>query len=974
MQERQSQLPHSASQSASELRHRFAYNACWVCVFGAVFSALIVVPSGAWNLLLGAAGVFFVGAMGLFLLQRGLEQAAYRLLALGGWLVVVAEPAFSNGLHSVLLVALPIVLLLAAWLLGARAAVWLGVATAPVLFAYGLAQSSGLLVSHGELAAPGRALILSIIAMVAAALGYFGTRTLDEQLRALEEARRQLERNLSKLAKRDEELSLLTERVPAMIAHFDSDCFCRFCNSAYARFHGWEQQNVIGHHAREVIGEDAFSDIEPGVRQALAGEPCQQAVNRQNASGETRTLSAELVPSYDTGGEVNGWYALIRDVTETERAHRALRHIVEGTARATGADFFKALAKNLAQATGLAQAMIAELLPDRRHARVLAHWTGKDFREGEQYALNNPLGQQVLDSGEAYLADGVAEYLPQGETFGAKGIRGYYGLRLDAPDNTPLGLLVVMDHAPIRNHETIASLVSIFGARAAAEIERTRAESESRKAGERFTKVFQNSPVPITITSLAEGRFIDVNQACVETFGWPREEIIGRTAVEIGLWPGQQSRASWARHLGNSRIHEVALTLYNGKREPRSVRLSADTIELDGVPHIISFIYDETLHKQAEQEQRLALERFEAIFQHTPNVAIQGFNAEGKLMHWNRASERVYGIAAAEALGQPIQGLLHSLETTDQFAQAVTRVCAQRAPSDPVERPVSLRDGRLIWVLSTMFPMFSGDEVVEIFCMDVDVTELKHATEAARELNVQLEARVTARTVELAELNRELEAFSYSISHDLRAPLRSIQGFGSILDERIGATLDDASRDYLRRMVRAAQRLAQLIDDLLELTRINRAEVHPVEIDLSALAIEILDELRHGAPERVIEVQVQATIKARGDPQLLRLALQNLLDNAWKYSSKVSAARIEFGCRDDQGQRVFYVRDNGAGFDMAYADKLFAPFQRLHNPRDFEGTGVGLASVARVIHRHGGRVWANSEPSKGAEFCFTLAE
>ncbi len=832
------------------LRRRFAANACWVCIAGALIGTAVVILNGTWNLLLGAGGVFTLGCMGLVLLRLGFERFAFWLLALGGWVVVVAEPAFSNGLYSAMLVALPIVLLLAAWLMGIRAAVWLGVATVPVLFVYAYLQAAGAFAGQGELPLLPRALVLAIIVLIAAALGYFATRTLDEQLGAVEEARRELEANLAQLAKRDEELSLLTERVPAMIARYDADLICRFGNSAYARFHGWDGQAIVGKSAREILGERAFAEIEAGMRRALAGEPNQQTVVRDNASGEARILNAELVPATDAQGKASGWYALIRDVTETERVHRALRHIVEGTARATGTDFFRALVQNLAQATGLARAMVAEILPGQRQARALAYWTGDTFRDGVSYEIAGSPCEIVLREGVAYFRDEVAVQFPLDRPLAELGLRGYFGMRLDTLDGTPMGHLVVMDQHPLGPRADLTSLVSVFAARAAGELERIR----------------------------------------------------------------------------------------------------------------------------AEELQRRALERFEAIFQFTPNVAIQGFDPRGRVLHWNRASEKIYGIPSSEALGQPIQTLLHTPETAREFEPLVAGICARRQATEPAEWPVPLRAGGKIWVLSTLFPVFTGDgqEVAEIFRMDVDITALKAATDQTREANIQLEARVAARTAELADLNRELEAFSYSVSHDLRAPLRSIQGFGSILEERSGAALDATSRDCLQRMVRAAQRLAQLIDDLLELTRINRAEIHPVAIDLGALAREIIDELRHGAPERSVEARIAPQLSARGDPRLMRLALQNLLDNAWKYSGKLPQALIEVGCREDAGERAFYVRDNGAGFDMAYANKLFTPFQRLHNPRDFEGTGIGLATVARVIHRHGGRVWAASAPGKGAEFCFTL--
>ncbi|MCI0340337.1 MAG: ATP-binding protein [Planctomycetales bacterium] len=221
--------------------------------------------------------------------------------------------------------------------------------------------------------------------------------------------------------------------------------------------------------------------------------------------------------------------------------------------------------------------------------------------------------------------------------------------------------------------------------------------------------------------------------------------------------------------------------------------------------------------------------------------------------------------------------------------------------------------------------------------------------------------------------NRELEAFSYSVSHDLRAPLQTMDGFGELLLEDCGGRLDERGKTYIGHIREGAQRMALLIDRLLELSRVGRAEVARVEVDLSAIARGVLDELRAADPRRVVEAVVRDGVAARGDPVLLKLVLRNLLGNAWKFTGKKATARIEFGVEDAAGERVFFVRDNGAGFDMAYADKLFRPFQRLHGDEEFAGTGVGLATVLRIVHRHGGRVWAEAVPDRGATLRFTLA-
>ena len=249
---------------------------------------------------------------------------------------------------------------------------------------------------------------------------------------------------------------------------------------------------------------------------------------------------------------------------------------------------------------------------------------------------------------------------------------------------------------------------------------------------------------------------------------------------------------------------------------------------------------------------------------------------------------------------------------------------------------------------------------------DLDVAEVK-------KLNRELERRLQEHTAQLEALNKELEALSYSISHDLRAPLRSIRGFSEVLMERYSAQLDERGQEFLRRVCQSSQMMDRQIEDLLKLSRVGRCEFNPKAVDLSALAGSLASELKKGDPQRKVEVVIAPGLRAYGDERLMRIALDHLLQNAWKFTGRQASARIEFGAVD-QPEPAFFVRDNGAGFDMAYANRLFGVFQRLHTVSEYPGTGVGLATVQRIINRHGGRAWATGKLNEGATFYFTLPQ
>jgi PAS domain S-box-containing protein len=371
------------------------------------------------------------------------------------------------------------------------------------------------------------------------------------------------------------------------------------------------------------------------------------------------------------------------------------------------------------------------------------------------------------------------------------------------------------------------------------------------------------------------------------------------------------------------------------------------------------------------REQALLLseeEKFRRLIEAVEDYAIFLLDPDGNVSSWSAGAERGTGWRADEIMGQPFA----VFSTPDDRAVGKPHRELAAAATTGVSRGEDRRvrkDGSqfLAEVTLTAVRDPSG-QLAGFASIARDISERRRNEAAIGKLNAELGQRVS----ELAAANSELEAFSYSVSHDLRGPLRAIDGFSKILIEQYRERLDEQGQHYLARVRAGSQRMGQLIDDLLSLARITRAEMHRTDVDLAQVAREIVDELRRQEPRRQVGVVIAERVPARGDPRLLRAALENLIGNAWKFTGKTAVPKIELGCERRDGVDIYYVRDNGAGFDMTYVHKLFAPFQRLHEQSEFEGTGVGLATAHRIITRHGGRLWAESTLGKGATFWFTL--
>jgi PAS domain S-box-containing protein len=369
-------------------------------------------------------------------------------------------------------------------------------------------------------------------------------------------------------------------------------------------------------------------------------------------------------------------------------------------------------------------------------------------------------------------------------------------------------------------------------------------------------------------------------------------------------------------------------------------------------------------------------ERLEELRRHAAiisdsNDAVILHDLEGTILAWNRGAQEIYGYTEAEALGTNVRELVAEpdRETALSLIQRVSH--GETVPSFELQRIA--KDGRIldVWLTTTLLTHDDGKPAA-IATTERDITERKRTEEAIRKLNAELENRVLERTAQLDAANKELEVFVYSVSHDLRAPLRAIEGFSRLTLEDWQGRLDQAVVENIERIRAAASHMGELIEALQTLSHVDRREMANQTVDLSAAARRICDKLAQIDPDRSVSVTIEDGLNVEGDVGLVEVILENLLGNAWKFTSNEQNARIEIGAKCHNGERVIFVRDNGAGFDPTYADKLFAPFRRLHTTSEFPGTGIGLATVKRAVGRHGGRCWLEGDVGCGATACFTL--
>lgn len=496
-------------------------------------------------------------------------------------------------------------------------------------------------------------------------------------------------------------------------------------------------------------------------------------------------------------------------------------------------------------------------------------------------------------------------------------------------------------------------------------LERTEEFNISEK---KYRNLFENNPLPMWVLEIASLRFLDVNESAVKHYGYSREEFLAMSSVELRP---KEERTRYLQENQNARGTQKAGIWKHRKKDGAIIHCEIIVHEIlfEGKPGRLVLSNDVTEKVKTLRALQISEARFRRIFE-SKMTGFLFWNADRVVTEANDFFLRMVGYTRKDLA----EGKIRIKEMTPPEYIDTDRIAMEQIRAtgacEPLEKEYIRKDGSQLPVMMAAATINDGNPLNGVACV-MDISQRKIMEQEIMELNRDLEIRIEERTKELQQVNKELESFSYSVSHDLRAPLRAIHGYSQMLAEDYEALLDTEGVRLLNAIKFNAKRMGQLVDDLLAFSRMNKRSYREINIDLNVMVSEIIGEL---CPEEKnhTKITVHPLGSVRADHTLLRQAIYNLIGNAIKYSSKKDEPRVEIGVKEIDGQTAYYIKDNGAGFDMAYYNKLFGVFQRLHEQEEFEGTGVGLAIVQRIIHRHNGKIWAEAKVDEGAVFYFTL--
>ncbi|MBI4928883.1 MAG: PAS domain-containing protein, partial [Anaerolineae bacterium] len=676
----------------------------------------------------------------------------------------------------------------------------------------------------------------------------------------------------------------------------------------------------------------------------------------RNAAGEYRWLrSYESILRRDSGGVPTQIVGMAADITEQKRAEEALREsrlFIEKIMNTIPVRIFWKDTHHVYQGCNAA------------FARDAGFANPQDLVGKDDYQLWPGLAEMYRDNDRQVIESGVARLL------------------IEEPLITVEGnsRLVQTSKVPLRNSSD--EIVGVLGMYLDI-TERKVAEEALRKSEELMRYIVKYDPNSIAVFD-RNMHYLAVSDRYLRDYGVKEEDILGKHHYQVfpempQKWKDVHERclAGAIERNDDDYFERLDGSITYNRWECRPWHQVDGSI--GGIVLYSEVTTERKLMEEALRENRAILQ---AAMDNSPAGIAIADAPDGKLRYVNDAGLMIRGgdrqqivegigidqyVASWQLMdldGRPLKPDEVPLARAILFGETNSREFIVRRESD---------DDRI--VLANAAPILDEDAKVKAaIVVFSDITENKQAEAKIRKLNTELEARVADRTAQLITANQELEAFSYSVSHDLRAPLRSIEGFSAILLEEYAESLDEVGKHYLARIKEGSERMGQLINDMLHLSQVTTlSEFHREHVNLSELAAQIAAEFSAESPQRKVEFDIAADLIVSGDENLLKIVLENLLNNALKFTVRRETAIIQVGMIEHDGKPTYFVRDNGAGFDMAYASRLFAPFQRLHSSQEFPGTGIGLATVQRIIHRHGGRVWAEGAVDNGATFYFTVA-
>jgi PAS domain S-box-containing protein len=713
-----------------------------------------------------------------------------------------------------------------------------------------------------------------------------------------------------------------------------------FWNRAAERLYGWRKEELRGRTSHDVLQTIFPKPVEEIETEILAKGHWEGELVHRNQDGESLVVFSRWALKTDTGGKPIAVLESNRDITEPRKTEEALRLSEE---------------KLRLLLHGVKDYAILMLDPEGH----ITTWNdGAERIKG--YRAEEIIGEHFS---KFYPPEAVAEGKPAQE------------LKIAAEKGRfeEEGWRVRKDGSRFWANVVVTALRDGTGQlRGFGKV--TRDITSRKRADEKFKGLLESAPDAIVIVD-GKGEIVLVNSQTERTFGYPREELIGQRieilVPERHCGPHTQHRGGFFSQ-PRARTMGAGLELHGLRKDGTEfpVEISLSPLQTEEGLLVSSAIRDVTERKRTNEALKASEERLQMAVEAAQfgvwDLDIPKDEVIRSLRHDQifgyDSLQPTWGVEIAERHIVPEDlprfraSFVEAFKSNNFFMECRIRrledhsvrwICAQgRVYRDPAGKPI-----RMMGVVS-------------------DTTASKQAVEEAEQRRQEL----SQSNFELAAANKELEAFSYSVSHDLRAPLRTIDGFSLALLEDYADKLDAEGKKHLERVRAATQRMGTLIDDMLNLSRVTRASMRMEKTNISDVAAAVIEELKKSQPERHVEFRIEKGLEATVDSHLLRIILENLLGNAWKFTSKRAEAHIEFGRSSNNGSSAFFVRDDGAGFDPAYADRLFGAFQRLHAMSEFPGTGVGLATVQRIVHRHGGRIWAESSVGHGATFYFTLAK